>query len=264
MDPDTGYEHLENYNNYTGGGFVDKLKPMVMVFFVATIILVILLITFIVLYVMEKVKIDFKSTSTNTASFTSGHNEHLNNFVKKQHMMGNHPQWANGSLDAGAGGPLDRGGRDLGWSTFKSNLVPRPQHRSNMVQPYRLSSMSNKDRYQVDNNDALAAASRAAQQQRVDTINADVSSNQAQVLSTCGDPWNNMATEEAKVLGSIGVYKQSTPGMAGFARTVNDKVTLTDAQLEAIMQGQEPFDPRFMPRVDAVLGNINNQMGNKL
>lgn len=69
----------------------------------------------------------------------------------------------------------------------------------------------------------------------------EVGARQARVLSGCNNAWDPMATEEAKVLGAVGVYKTNTPGMSGFTRAVNDNVPLTDAQLEAIMQGGEPY-----------------------
>jgi hypothetical protein len=69
----------------------------------------------------------------------------------------------------------------------------------------------------------------------------EVGARQARVLAGCNNAWDPMATEEAKVLGSVGVYKPNTPGMSSFTRAVNDNVPLTDAQLEAIMQGGEPY-----------------------
>lgn len=69
----------------------------------------------------------------------------------------------------------------------------------------------------------------------------EVGARQARVLASCNNAWDPMATEEAKVLGSVGVFKPTTPGMSSFSRAVNDNIPLTDAQLEAIMQGGEPY-----------------------
>jgi len=69
----------------------------------------------------------------------------------------------------------------------------------------------------------------------------EVGGRQARTLAGCNNPWDPMATEEAKVLGAVGVFKPNTPGMSSFSRAINDNIPLTDAQLEAIMQGGEPY-----------------------
>lgn len=70
----------------------------------------------------------------------------------------------------------------------------------------------------------------------------EVGGRQARTLSGCHIPsWDPMATEEARVLGAVGAYRTHTPAMSSFSRAVNDNIPLTDAQLEAIMQGGEPY-----------------------
>lgn len=62
--------------------------------------------------------------------------------------------------------------------------------------------------------------------------------------SSCTQAWDPEATEEAKALAYVGQYKTGSSGMAGLVKAVNDNTTLTDAQLEAIMQGTEPYQVR--------------------
>lgn len=82
----------------------------------------------------------------------------------------------------------------------------------------------------------------------------EVSGRQVRTLAGCDTPWDPMAGEEAKVLGAMGVYRQATPGMSSFNRALNDNIPLTDSQLEAIMQGGEPYivAPAGMNDADAL------------
>lgn len=130
-------------------------------------------------------------------------------------------------------GPLPR-------SNFQECYVhsPHPQ-KSHMVVPQPRQSHF-QENMTAEEQKAQEAAARAYIAAR--TLD-EIGSRQAQVLSGCSNGWDPMATEEAKVLGSIGVYRQASPGMSGFVKNVNDNVPLTDAQLEAIMQGGEPFTP---------------------
>lgn len=94
----------------------------------------------------------------------------------------------------------------------------------------------------LDNPDpaAVAAAQAAtAQQERV----ARQKAYEEQNMSTCNEGWDPLASEEARVLASVGTYRQASAAMGTFNKVLNDNcnATLTDAQLEAIMQGGEPF-----------------------
>jgi hypothetical protein len=88
------------------------------------------------------------------------------------------------------------------------------------------------------------------------------SAYESQYLQSCEDKWDPMAIEEAKALTTVGSYQQRSPGMGTFNSVINPKsnVVLTDAQLEAIMQGGEPFT---VDRFDQQLPITNSQLTNK-
>ena len=120
-----------------------------------------------------------------------------------------------------------------------SHLTPQKQEHLRLPHQHGISHMTgNREHMTAEEQRAQENAARAYLAAR--TLD-EVGGRQARVLAGCNNAWDPMATEEAKVLGAIGVFKPNTPGSSGFARAVNDNVPLTDAQLEAIMQGGEPY-----------------------
>lgn len=120
-----------------------------------------------------------------------------------------------------------------------SHMTTQKQENMRLPHQYGVSHMEPK-REHMTAEEAKAQENAARAYLAARTLD-EVSSRQARVLGGCNNAWDPMATEEAKVLGAIGVFKPTTPGSSGFARAVNDNVPLTDAQLEAIMQGGEPM-----------------------
>lgn len=244
-----------------GGAFAEKINNKGMIFFGISIVLLIIVIVFIVLLSIGK--LSFAKSSM------------VSSFGGKENAIGNNPNWNMGGFDSGAGGSLDDGtGNCLNWGAgCKSRMMPMPNARSHMNPGNRLrfapAPRKSNFREHLDNNDPAAVAAAAAAGMPIDTttlsVNAppstdpnvvaaqnaatqaylqstnQVVANQNQVLASCSSPWDTKATEEAQVLNSIGVYRSPTPGMSGFIRTINGNTTLTDSQLETIMQGGEPF-----------------------
>jgi hypothetical protein len=107
----------------------------------------------------------------------------------------------------------------------------RMHNKSNMENPSveERQAMENKARQEAE----IARAEREA---RVKKYEEDV-------MRSCNDKWDPMASEEAKVLASVGSYRNAYAGMGTFNKVIaeNCNSTLSDAQLEAIMQGGEPF-----------------------
>lgn len=121
----------------------------------------------------------------------------------------------------------------------RSHMVPQKQENMRLPHEYPISHMAPR-REGMTAEEAKKQEDAARAYIAARTLD-EVGGRQARVLAGCNNPWDPMATEEAKVLGAVGVFKPNTPGMSGFARAVNDNVPLTDAQLEAIMQGGEPM-----------------------
>lgn len=122
----------------------------------------------------------------------------------------------------------------------REHLVAEQRRQENLRLPRQnvVSHMANKENMTPAEAKAQEDAARAYIAAR--TL-SEVGGRQAQVLAGCNNSWDPMATEEAKVLGAVGVFKPNTPGMSSFSKAINDNVPLTDAQLEAIMQGGEPM-----------------------
>lgn len=156
----------------------------------------------------------------------------------------------------------------LGMSSFqgnKSNLVVKPTvgpkstmvhepgcpagdcpQKSTMGQESAVDQLmkENKARYQslVNKEKDLEREKMEYEKKRAELMNSSRKSNMtASEKAECDKPWDPYATEEAKVLAGVGSYRQASSGMAAFSRAINDNITLSDAQLEAIMQGGEPF-----------------------
>lgn len=203
--------------------------------------------------------------------------------------FGNNPNWRMQAGDAGYGAGIDipGSGRGLGFEGFNGNcpihegMRPRPgvsnfvEHNtvhprpgvSNMEpQPHPAVLQQQQIRRQQENleqqrvaeADAKARAqAELAKQER----EARRAAYEAQNMESCNAKWDPMAIEEARVLTSVGSYQQRSPAMGTFNSVINPKsnVTLTDAQLEAIMQGGEPFS---VDRFDQ-LPITNSQLTNK-
>lgn len=120
-----------------------------------------------------------------------------------------------------------------------SHLAAQKQENLRLPRQHGVSHMTTKREHMTP--EETKAQENAARAYIAARTFDEVGGRQARVLAGCNNSWDPMATEEAKVLGAIGVFKPNTPGSSGFARAVNDNVPLTDAQLEAIMQGGEPY-----------------------
>ena len=121
-------------------------------------------------------------------------------------------------------------------SNFKENNI------INKLTPFGKKSHMEPKREHMTDEEAKAQA-EAIKAYEIARATSSLGARQNSLLSTCSSAWDPMAVEEAKVLSSVGVYKSATPGMASFTRTVNGETAnaLTDAQLELILQGGEPF-----------------------
>lgn len=195
--------------------------------------------------------------------------------VGSRSNFGNYPNWYMQDGCAGYNCSVDTSsGRSLGFGVSgfeqkKSNFGPLPGVRqksqmvpSNEAQRRAAEELLRKSKMEAERQEAQAKQehmrhrshmeprrehlTQQEEQQRAAAYAAartydEVGARQNRVLATCENAWDPMATEEAKVLGAVGVYKANTPGMSSFSRAVNDNVPLTDAQLEAIMQGGEPY-----------------------
>ncbi len=138
-----------------------------------------------------------------------------------------------------------------------SNMVPHAGHVSHMT-PH-VAHMAPRRENMTAEDVAKIEQARAGYVAQLD----NVSQRQVNVLAGCDvNTWDPMATEEAQVLGSIGTYRPITPGMSGFSRAVNDNIPLTDSQLEAIMQGGEPFTigPAGIQDVDSISAQKRREM----
>lgn len=246
------------------------------IYFGATIVLGIIVVVMIFLMLFGKLHFGSNTTSKYSSTFVP-----QGIIGRNQSNFGNYPNWYMQDGCAGYNCNVDTdSGRSLGFgiSNFdpkKSNFGPLPgvrQHmsvsteaqrkavsdllqKSNMTGchnsgcpaakhehmrlPHQISHMANKREHMTaDEQKAQDAAMNAYQAARsLDEVGA----RQNRVLAGCANAWDPMATEEAKVLGSVGVFKQATPGMSSFSKAINDNLPLTDAQLEAIMQGGEPY-----------------------
>lgn len=121
-----------------------------------------------------------------------------------------------------------------------SHMVPQKQEHMRLPHQHAVSHMA-PNREHMDNPTDASQQEAAARAYIAARTLDEVGGRQARVLAGCNNAWDPMATEEAKVLGTVGVYKPNTPGLSSFTRAVNDNIPLTDAQLEAIMQGGEPY-----------------------
>jgi hypothetical protein len=197
-------------------------------------------------------------------------------FTNKSHLNSG---WWMQSGDSGYGGPLAGKGNDYslrfgeGMAANKDNAVARRQPRapphilpnqpiSHMAGcPFAnnnngISHMANcpLSRKSHMANCPLANKSNFGPQSMYGSINPNYQTNAQQHFNphksnmdvatvdttTCGDPWDPYATEEAKVLSSVGSYQSYTPGMAAFQRTINNGTVLSDEDLAAVMQGGSP------------------------
>jgi hypothetical protein len=231
----------------------------VMAVSVAIIVLMLLLMLFGRLHLGECASSKYTSTFT-PQSLVGG-----SPAVSKQNNFGNNPNWYMQDGCAGYNCSVDTAsGRSLGFglSPFdqkKSNFGPLPGVRQHMVASSEtqrkaaeelLRRQQNMESLKKDTmnpkREHMTPEEQKAEEERARAYLAarnldEIKARQARVLSTCENPWDPMATEEAKVLGSVGVYKQVTPGMSSFGKALNDNTPLTDSQLEAIMQGGEPY-----------------------
>lgn len=236
----------------------------------------------ILLYFFGRLQFGSATTSTYTSTFVP---KGMVGGVK-QSNFGNYPNWYMQDGCAGYNCSVDTdNGRSLGFgvSNFeqerKSHFGPLPGVRqSNMTtssesQRRAAEEILRKHHMEVqrrdqenmqrsrmqDKREHMTPEEAKAQEERAKayiqsrTID-EVGSRQARVLAGCGNAWDPMASEEAKVLGAVGVYRPNTPGMSSFSRAINENTPLTDTQLEAIMQGGEPYviSPAGMQDVDAL------------
>ena len=239
-----GDEDLKDWANHRG----------VFLFWVAAISVAIAVMIFL-LWTMGNVQFGRQNISYYSATSNGGGKAHF----------GNNPNWRMGFGDAGLGSSVDIPGTDnsLGFNTeyncpihgnttskFTDHMNPLAGvgKRSQFID--RMNVVSNKKDH-LDNNDAAAAATAAAAARAERDARQKMFEDQS--MKTCADPWDPMATEEAQVLASVGTYARPT-GLGSFNRTVNPNctATLTDAQLEAIMQGQDSFS------VDHLSGNLHS------
>jgi hypothetical protein len=118
----------------------------------------------------------------------------------------------------------------------------RQQHMEHMRQQQEAAAAAAMAAKKENMTDEEAMAQEEKTRAYIAARNIDeVGARQARVLAGCDNNWDPMATEEAKVLGAVGVFKPNTPGMSSFSKAVNENMPLTDSQLEAIMQGGEPY-----------------------
>lgn len=258
-------DNINDYNDIYGGDH--ELKEWansrgVFLFWVAAISVAISVMIFL-LWTMGNVQF---GRLNNVSYYSSAKNP-------KSHF-GNNPNWRMGFGDAGFGSAIDIPGTNnsLGFNTeecpihkktntshFVDNLTPTPgvgrrnSFTDKMVPGDRLplsdriKNSGNYNREHLDNNgDATTQAEREARQKLYED----------QAMKSCADPWDPLATEEARVLASVGTYSHAN-AMKPFYQTINpnsSSSTLTDAQLEAIMQGQDSF------YVDRLTGSLNSNL----
>ena len=151
-----------------------------------------------------------------------------------QSRFGNNPNWRMGGVNSGYGSTVDRPGINdsLG---FGVNSVSGFDPRRSTMEPRRAHLAPGPPQHQHVHHlqpqpQPQPQPRPQPQPQREGFTNQE-----------CAAKWDPMASEEAKVLSNVGSYRQGSAGMGEFIRQVNDNTTLTDAQLEAIMQGGEPF-----------------------
>jgi hypothetical protein len=247
-------------------------KRGVFLFWIAAISVSITVLIFL-LWTMGNVQIG-RSVVSYYSSSTTGKN---NNTVSR---FGNNPNWRMGYGDAGFGSSVDIPGTDrsLGFNTeadcplHGSNISSYKNTRNGIKSQFvdhlsptpgrpgisGISGMSikpgvGKNNFvdHLDNDAAAAAAAARAEREARQKMYED------QVMRTCADPWDPMATEEARVLSSVGSYSNAA-GLGAFNKAINTNctATLTDAQLEAIMQGKDSFN------VDYLSGTLNTNLAN--
>lgn len=252
----------------SGGLDIDAFanKNSKMLFWVSAGLGAVMIIMLLLLF-MGRLHFGKSTTSSYTSSFTP------KTIIGQKSNYGNYPNWYMQDGCAGYNCSVDtNSGRSLGFgmSNFdpakKSHFGPLPGVRSKFASPEAQRAAaeallkSNMEAKRQENlrlphqishmeprREHMTAEEAKKQEEAARAYIAartldEVGSRQANVLAGCNNPWDPMATEEAKVLGAVGVFKPTTPGMSSFSRAINDNVPLTDAQLEAIMQGGEPME----------------------
>lgn len=206
-----------------------KMHPKIVAIIAGVMILVLIILIIGVLTGYIKISIGKQATtSTYTSSLTP------NKVVKKtnQSKFGNHPNWYMQDGCAGYNCSTDiSNNRSLGFGIRDNQRKTRFNNNPSTMNVNDLQSFRNAQRIVNEFNT----------NSRVGTREHMTNEQQSAVLADCDSPWDPMATEEAKVLNNLGVYKGNSPSMASFSRAVNDNIPLTDAQLELIMQGGEPY-----------------------
>lgn len=264
---DSDYEGgSETYggDEYYGGSELERWANArgVFLFWIAAISVTITVLIFL-LWTMGNVQFGRSVVSYYASSVSPSGMDRL-----QKSRFGNNPNWRMGFGDAGYGSSVDIPGTEmsLGFNTeadcpvhgatnvstyrnksnFVDHMTPLPGKGKSKFgvsvaagRPGLPSRFSNGVDHLDPNNPAeVAAAAAAARAER----EARQKLYEDQMIKTCSDPWDPMATEEARVLSSVGTYR-SAAGLGPFNRAINTNctATLTDAQLEAIMQGQDSF-----------------------
>ena len=270
----SGNMETNNYEydgSYEGGGVGDFIKTHKIAVMIAAGVTVVV----IILIILVAVGWSRKPTSaTSTSKFVP---TSLVGQKTQQSNFGNYPNWYMQDGCAGYNCNVDTGsGKSLGFgiSNFqqnKSNLATSPEaqrqaaeellkkqqhmeahrqehmrqqhaaHQEHMRQQHAAHQEHMRQRREHMTAEEIRQQEEQMKSYAAARTNDEVGTRQARVLSACNNPWDPMATEEAKVLGAVGTFKQNTPGMSSFNRAVNENIPLTDAQLEAIMQGGEPY-----------------------
>lgn len=221
------------------------------------------ILTIFILWTMGYVSFGKSTVSTYSSSFV---NPPSSTFTSR---FGNNPNWRMTSGDAGYGSSIDIPGseRSLGFNIDSecpvhkngysakpkagvnnfvdhATIAPRPgigQHIDHATINRQNNAEHLNQRYKsnLDNPD------EARKQAEMARLEREVRQKQyeEQQMTSCGQNWDPLATEEARVLSSVGSYRQASAGMGTFNKVINENcnATLSDAQLEAIMQGGEPF-----------------------
>jgi hypothetical protein len=230
-----------------------------------SILLTIIIVVLIVLWMMDWLKIARPVTSTYSSTFISPMATKPPTAILGRSNMevGNNPNWRMGGLNSGSGSTLDpnrvSSGNSLmfGIDGYKKSPYDKKQHLApNPVPP------ADPGPVQVS---PQQLQQRATEQLKQRYRRENFTESQ------CNQQWDPQATEEAKVLASVGSYRKASEGMGRFVQAVNDSTTLTDAQLEAIMQGGEPYtvspmgidDSRLFDRFDQLSAQQHAQRMDK-
>lgn len=204
------------------GKFKKMLQDYALIIFVVAVILLLGVIALVAANAMGYAQVKFGQAATG-ASFVS-------------HMS---PGWGQSSWQYGtddAGSALSDGNKRLGISNMTVNPVRGASHFHPHTGAVRYPAVP------VEHYRRPPVHSRFQENMSV-----------SQVPPNCNEPWDDAATEEAKALAGVGSYRTAGSGMHLFNKAINNNIQLSDSQLEAIMQGGEPFVSHMTPEQIATL-----------